>query len=250
MLLWSWAVNGPGLFDEALEGHGNETEWMMRYRRTGGRIVYLPDAWILHRRTPDMLRLRSRLLKGFNTGAHDARSAAALGRPARGFRRLINSSRPLAHAVTRRCSEGLTQAAMSVGFGLEALSLSWSNRRASALATHMTESLTVSIVIPTWRRAPWLERCLEGLLSQSHTPNEIVVVGRPEDEDARSVVVGHGLRVRWVEVNRPGHVAPVLRGMNAATGEVVAFLDDDVVPEDGWVRPRSSNLSKIVRSPV
>jgi glycosyltransferase involved in cell wall biosynthesis len=124
------AFERAGRFNESLT-YGEEAEWAHRLNAAGGRIIYLPLAWILHRRTPDMLRLRSRLRKAFTTGAHDARSLVALGRPPRGLRRLISSSRPLAHAVRRECSGGLTQAAMSVGFGLEALFLSWSDRGAS-----------------------------------------------------------------------------------------------------------------------
>jgi len=43
-------VNGLGLFDETLQGHGDETECMMRYRMAGGRIVYLREVAVWHRR--------------------------------------------------------------------------------------------------------------------------------------------------------------------------------------------------------
>jgi GT2 family glycosyltransferase len=99
---------------------------------------------------------------------------------------------------------------------------------------------SVSVVIPTWRRADWLGRCLDGLLSQAPTPVETLVVGRAGDPDARAVAKDRGERtgreVRWLEVDRPGHVAPVLRGLEEASGDVVAFLDDDVVPQPGWLR--------------
>jgi GT2 family glycosyltransferase len=98
-----------------------------------------------------------------------------------------------------------------------------------------TPVLSVSVVIPTWRRAAWLDRCLGGLLSQSVAPDETIVVGRPEDEEARSTVQKRSPRVRWVEVNRPGHVAPVIRGIGESRGDVVAMLDDDVVPVAGWL---------------
>jgi glycosyltransferase involved in cell wall biosynthesis len=130
MMIRRRAFERAGRFNESLT-YGEEAEWAHRLNAAGGQIMYLPPAWILHRRTPDMLRLRSRLRKAFASGAHDARSVEALGRPTRGLRRIINSSRPLAHAVLRRCSGGLTQAAMSIGFGLEALLISWSDRRAS-----------------------------------------------------------------------------------------------------------------------
>jgi GT2 family glycosyltransferase len=101
------------------------------------------------------------------------------------------------------------------------------------------QATSVSVVIPTWRRAPWLDRCLAGLASQGMTPNETIVVGRREDAEARRVVEGwrdgSGGTVRWVQVDRPGHVAPILRGIEESTGDLIAFLDDDVVPQDRWL---------------
>lgn len=97
----------------------------------------------------------------------------------------------------------------------------------------------VSVVVPTWQRAPWLERGLAALDSQDAPPDEVIVVGRREDQAARSVVerwAGHALsRPRWIEVDRAGHVAPVRRGLEEARGEIVAFLDDDAEAERGWL---------------
>ena len=46
------AVERIGDFDETLDrGHGDEEEWLMRLRAAGGRIVYLADAGLDHRRS-------------------------------------------------------------------------------------------------------------------------------------------------------------------------------------------------------
>jgi GT2 family glycosyltransferase len=97
----------------------------------------------------------------------------------------------------------------------------------------------VSVVIPTWRRARWLDRCLRSVLDGERGADEVLVVGRSDDVPARSVIANwagpSAERVRWVEVDGPGHVAPVRRGLDAATGDVVAFLDDDADPDPGWL---------------
>ncbi len=97
-------------------------------------------------------------------------------------------------------------------------------------------SNSTSVVVPTWRRALWLERCLAGVEDQSSPPNEIIVVGRAEDIEARSIVGSRSRTVRWVEVGRPGHVAPVMQGIEESKGDIVAILDDDVVPETDWLQ--------------
>lgn len=98
---------------------------------------------------------------------------------------------------------------------------------------------TVSVVIPTWRRATWLERCLRALENQRTAPHEVLVVGRAVDTEARVVAaaMGHAApyRTQWLEVERDGHIAPVQRGLEEATGDIVAFLDDDTEPEPSWL---------------
>jgi cellulose synthase/poly-beta-1,6-N-acetylglucosamine synthase-like glycosyltransferase len=71
-------------------------------------------------------------------------------------------------------------------------------------------------------------------------PEEVIVVGRREDMPAQQVVAdfakrGH-LSVRWVEVDKPGHIAPIKRGLEETKCEIVAFLDGDTEPEQGWLQ--------------
>jgi GT2 family glycosyltransferase len=99
----------------------------------------------------------------------------------------------------------------------------------------------VSVVIPTWRRADWLRRCLDEVSRQTRLPDEVIVVGRSEDQPAKQLVAQPGAwpslqQVRWLEVEAGGHIAPVRAGLEAASGEVVAFLDDDTEPEPGWLQ--------------
>ena len=108
-----------------------------------------------------------------------------------------------------------------------------------------TGPATVTVVVPTWRRAEWLKGNLASLREQTRQPDELIVVGRAEDTDARAVVdaavAESKFPVRWAEVDRPGHVAPVICGLGAATSELVAFLDDDVEARPDWLE-RSTEI--------
>src|SRR5215208_6838639 len=54
------AVERIGEFDESLDrAHGDEEEWLLRLRAAGGRIVYLAEAGLDHRRSADDSGLRS-----------------------------------------------------------------------------------------------------------------------------------------------------------------------------------------------
>ncbi len=106
-------------------------------------------------------------------------------------------------------------------------------------AASQTPQLAITVVIPTWARAAWLDRCLAGLCRQSRRPEGVIVVGRAEDTAAQDVVARCGVEaafpVQWVAVVRPGHIAPIRVGLEAARSEIVAFLDDDTEPEAAWL---------------
>ncbi|HZN14494.1 MAG TPA: glycosyltransferase [Acidimicrobiales bacterium] len=96
---------------------------------------------------------------------------------------------------------------------------------------------TIAVVIPTWQRAELLRSALGGVASQDRPPSEVLVVGRDGDAAARRVVdeFATSLPTRWVTVDRPGHVPPVIVGLGAARTDIVVFLDDDCVPDATWL---------------
>jgi glycosyltransferase involved in cell wall biosynthesis len=95
----------------------------------------------------------------------------------------------------------------------------------------------ITVVIPTFRRPEPLRRGLAALTAQVRPPDAVLVVVRPEDYGAREVVrsVEHSLPVRTVDVLRPGLVAALNAGLDAADGDVVAFTDDDAEPHADWL---------------
>jgi GT2 family glycosyltransferase len=103
----------------------------------------------------------------------------------------------------------------------------------------MISQPAVSVVVTTWQRSIWLQLCLESLCAQDLHPNEVLVVGRREDREARGLselcATYAPFLIRWIEVDRPGHIAPVMRGLSHVEGSIVAFLDDDCEPEPAWL---------------
>jgi glycosyltransferase involved in cell wall biosynthesis len=112
------ALELAGSFDESLPWLPNEElEWQHRFRLAGGSIVYLPDAWVWHRRSAEDGRLGvgSLLRRHFERGLGQASFFAATGRPSRLRDPLLRLPRPLAHAVARRCWWGVFEAAGHAG---------------------------------------------------------------------------------------------------------------------------------------
>lgn len=100
------------------------------------------------------------------------------------------------------------------------------------MRTSTFPSGTVSVVIPTFDRAEALERAVRSCLAQTHAVHEVLVCDDGSTDGSRERM--HALgdeRVKWLEGPRAGRPAvPRNRGIAAATGEWVAFLDDD----DAW----------------
>jgi glycosyltransferase involved in cell wall biosynthesis len=116
------AVERIGSFDERIvRPHGDEEEWLERLRTAGGRIVYLAEAGLDHRRTAADSRLaplaRSAFARGRGARASDRRRGRAPG--------LAGELRVLLgcgwHTLRRACPQGVIMGAHSAGRVAEAL---------------------------------------------------------------------------------------------------------------------------------
>jgi GT2 family glycosyltransferase len=106
----------------------------------------------------------------------------------------------------------------------------------------------VSVVIPTYARPALLLRCVDALLAQSYpaTQFEVVIVddGSPAAVREQTIEALDRLRLRhrapalrflWREKNA-GPAAARNLGVLAARGAIIAFTDDDTVPDRDWLR--------------
>ncbi len=89
-----------------------------------------------------------------------------------------------------------------------------------------------SVVVSTRDRPEVLVRCLESVREQEPPPLELIVVdSAPRHRDAREVA--ERLGAGYLRLQRRGLSRARNRGFRAARGEVVVFLDDDVVLHPG-----------------
>lgn len=110
MAVRSAALDRVGLLREGL-AVVHESEWEARLLKAGGSIVYLPDAWLWHRRLTSDVSPWSLLRDNFRLGY----SVVALGQrlPARHAGRRAAAS--LVHAARHGCTRGMTDAARALG---------------------------------------------------------------------------------------------------------------------------------------
>jgi GT2 family glycosyltransferase len=97
----------------------------------------------------------------------------------------------------------------------------------------------VTVVVPTCGRPDVLRRSLEALRALDYPDYELLVVDNtPHLPGTAEVVAGYaasGARVRYLAEPRRGVTHARNRGLAAARGEIVAFADDDVLVDRGWL---------------
>jgi GT2 family glycosyltransferase len=110
-------------------------------------------------------------------------------------------------------------------------------RREPALAPVAPTGPPVSVIVPTFRRTEPLHACLTALARDGLPPgSEVIVVDdSPEPVVSAAAFAGLGLALRVVHSAGRGAAGARNAGAASATGEVLLFLDDDVVPAPGLV---------------
>jgi glycosyltransferase involved in cell wall biosynthesis len=94
--------------------------------------------------------------------------------------------------------------------------------------------LSCSVVICTRDRPEQLEQCLEAVSRLNYPQVDVLVVdSAPSQDEARLVAARWG--ARYLAEPIIGASRARNRGARACGTEVVAFLDDDSIPEPGWL---------------
>ena len=92
----------------------------------------------------------------------------------------------------------------------------------------------VSVIIPTFNRGEWLREAIASVLAQTHPRLEVIVVDDGSRDHTAAVVCAFGARLTYIRQDHAGVSAARNRGVAAAHGEFIAFLDSD----DMWQPPK------------
>ena len=102
-------------------------------------------------------------------------------------------------------------------------------------ATAFVDPVLVSIVIVSRGRPGSLTWCLTGIDGLDYPAFEVVVVADPAGVEAVRAS-GFGARVKLIGFDEANIAAARNAGIVQAAGEIVAFIDDDAVPEPTWLQ--------------
>ena len=97
------------------------------------------------------------------------------------------------------------------------------------MAEIKTGNYLISIVVPSFQQGPFIEKCLESIVSQDCGPIEIIVFDSESDDETRSVLKSFE-NVAEVSVERDlGQAHAINKGLKRCKGDIIGFLNSDDV---------------------
>jgi GT2 family glycosyltransferase len=91
----------------------------------------------------------------------------------------------------------------------------------------------VSVVVCSYNGERTLRDCLDGVRALEYPDFEVIVVDDGSTDATASLASGHGFRV--ISTENRGLASARNTGLAAATGDIVAYLDDDARPDPHWL---------------
>ncbi len=90
---------------------------------------------------------------------------------------------------------------------------------------------TISVIIPAYNAGEYIARAIDIVLAQSRNADEIIVVDDGSTDNTSEVVAQYESKVKYIRQDNAGASVARNTGIEAATGEWIAFLDAD----DEWL---------------
>ena len=90
---------------------------------------------------------------------------------------------------------------------------------------------SICVVIPAYNIAEFVGRAIDSVLTQTHKPDEIIVVDDGSGDSTAEVIKSYGTKVRYIYQENAGLSAARNTGIKAAGSEWIALLDGD----DNWL---------------
>lgn len=96
-----------------------------------------------------------------------------------------------------------------------------------------TTTPKVSVIIPVYNSAKYIQTALESVFNQTYTNYEIIVIDDGSTDDTREQLKPYQDKIRYFYQENQGSAAARNLGIKLAKGELIAFLDAD----DYWLLP-------------
>ena len=100
----------------------------------------------------------------------------------------------------------------------------------------------VSVVVCSYNGERTIRDCLEGLLTLDYPNYEVIVVN--DGSTDRTATIAHEYPFRVISTENRGLSTARNTGLEAATGEIIAYTDDDAHPDPHWLKYLAATFLK------
>ncbi|WP_276133754.1 glycosyltransferase family 2 protein [Polluticoccus soli] len=91
-----------------------------------------------------------------------------------------------------------------------------------------SEDIRFSVIIPAYNAGKTIVRAIESALEQTHAPYEIIVINDTSSDNTGELIESFGERVKHIQLlQNCGSAVARNKGLDAASGDYIAFLDAD-----------------------
>jgi len=103
------------------------------------------------------------------------------------------------------------------------------------------DPVLVSVIVPYYKRPDAIGRCLDSIFQQEYPNREVILVDSQSEDNVESLIRARGHQIKLLELpDNHGVNAARNAGIQAAKGQILVFVDDDM----GFHSP--SELTKVV----
>lgn len=96
--------------------------------------------------------------------------------------------------------------------------------------------MKISVIVPVYNCAPYVERCIRSIMAQTYTKLEIICINDGSTDNSGEILdklAGEDDRILVVHQDNAGASAARNAGLDLATGEFITFVDsDDAIESD------------------
>jgi glycosyltransferase involved in cell wall biosynthesis len=105
---------------------------------------------------------------------------------------------------------------------------------------NISNPLRLSVIVNNYNYGQYLKECIDSVLTQTRPADEIIFVDDGSTDNSLKVVLPYKDRIKIISQKNSGQLRAITTGAEAATGDILLFLDSD----DKW----KDNHLKVIES--
>ena len=106
----------------------------------------------------------------------------------------------------------------------------------------MLHKQLISVIIPNYNYARFVERAINSVLAQTYSNTEIIVVNNGSTDESLRILKRFGTQIKLIDQVNLGQAGARNSGLLAARGDLIAFLDAD----DFWKEDKLEKQIKLI----